>query len=179
MRLFLIRHAHALDHADDTARPLSDRGQRITREVAAFFQANGRLTPRQMWHSPLKRSFETAADLVSLLDPAIALVETDGLRPFDDPAIIAERLRLYPTSHDVAIVGHQPHLGRLFSLLVTGRDDLDLIHVKKNAIICLRRSDAVFADTGLARWRLAWHYTPEFLPNFDAITRAGAGQARD
>lgn len=177
MRLFLIRHAHALDHAVDAKRPLSERGQRITREVAAFFKANGRLRPAQVWHSPLKRAFETAADLVSVLDPKIALVETDGLLPFDDPAIIAERFRIYPTSHDVALVGHQPHLGRLTSLLTTGWPDQELVHVKKNAIICLRRSDSVFADTGLARWRVAWHYSPEFLPDFDAITQAGAGKA--
>ncbi len=177
MRLFLIRHAHALDHSDDAKRPLSERGQRITREVAWFFKANGRLQPAQMWHSPLQRAFETAADLVSQLDPEIALVETDGLLPFDDPAIIAERFRLYPTSHDLALVGHQPHLGRLASLLTTGWPNQELVHLKKNAIIALRRSDEIFADTGLPRWRTAWHYTPEFLPDFDAITQAGAGSA--
>lgn len=167
MRLFLIRHAHALDHANDAKRPLSERGQITTRQVAAFFKTNGHLRPAQMWHSPLQRAFETAADLVTHLDPEIPLVETDGLLPFDDPAIMAERFRLYPTTHDVALVGHQPHLSGLASLLVTGRDTPALFHFKKNAVLALRRSAETFAETGLARWRVGWHYSPEFLPDFD------------
>ncbi len=167
MRLFLIRHAHALDHANDAKRPLSERGQKITHQVAEFFKASGRLQPAQFWHSPLQRAFETAADLVSQLDPEIALVETEGLLPLDDPAIMAERFRLYPTSHDVAIVGHQPHLSGLASLLVTGRASPPLFHFKNNAVLALRRSDGNFADTGLARWRVAWHFSPEFLPDFE------------
>lgn len=167
MRLFLIRHAHALDHANDAKRPLSERGQRITHQVADFFKANGRLQPAQVWHSPLQRAFETAADLVSHLDPEIALVETEGLLPFDDPAIMSERFRLYPTSHDVAIVGHQPHLSALASLLIAGRSSPPLFHFKKNAVLALRRSDENFSDTGLARWRVAWQFSPEFLPDFE------------
>jgi phosphohistidine phosphatase len=115
----------------------------------------------------LQRAFETAADLVSTLDPEIPLVETDGLLPLDDPAIMAERFRLYPTSQDLALVGHQPHLSSLASLLVAGRANPPLFHFKKNAILALRRSDEIFADTGLARWRVAWHYSPEMLPDFD------------
>lgn len=164
MRLFLIRHAHALDHKNDADRPVSERGQHLTRQVAVFFQTNGRMHPAQCWHSPLRRAFETAADLVKLLDPAIPLVETDGLMPFDDPAIMAERFRLYPTTDDIAMVGHQPHLSALASLLVSGRAEPPLFHFKKNAVLALRRSDELHAATGLARWRVAWHFTPEFLP---------------
>ena len=167
MRLFLIRHAHALDHANDDARPLSERGQKNTRHVAAYFKANGRLRPAQVWHSPLPRAFETATDLVSLLDPEIALVETEGLLPSDDPAIIAERFRLYPTLHDVALVGHQPHLSALASLLVAGRAAPPLFHFKKSAVLCLRRTDQNFADTGLTCWRVGWHFSPELLPDFE------------
>ncbi len=165
MRLFLIRHAHALDHADDAQRPLSERGRKITHQAAGFFKANGCLRPAQVWHSPLQRAFATAAGLITELDPEIALVETDGLLPLDDPAIMAERLRLYPTTHDVALVGHQPHLSALASLLVAGHASPPLFHFKKNAVLALRRSDANFVDTGLARWRVAWQFSPEFLPD--------------
>ena len=61
MRLFLIRHAHALPHEIDAERPVSERGQAITRLVSAYFKKNGKLTPKQVWHSPLQRAFETAA----------------------------------------------------------------------------------------------------------------------
>ena len=164
MRLFLIRHAHALAHENDARRPLSERGIDTTKKVAAFFKTNGRLNPRQFWHSPLQRSFETAADLVSEMQLDSALVETDGLAPFDDPMIMAERLRIYPTDHDLAIVGHQPHLANLASLLVTSRASPALFHFKKSSVLALRLSNEQHANTGLSRWRVAWHYSPELLP---------------
>ena len=77
------------------------------------------------------------------------------------------------------MVGHQPHLDALGSLLVTGYADSALFHFKKNAVLALRRSDETFEDTGLARWRIAWHFSPEFLPDFDALVQAGAGRVID
>lgn len=174
MRLYLIRHAHAEDHVNDAQRPVSERGRRTTRAVAASFRANGRLHPAQIWHSPLLRAHQTASELRQELDPHMVQVETDGLLPGDDPAILAERFRLYPTTHDVAVVGHQPHLASLASLLVIGRPDPALLHFKKNSVLALRRSDHVFADSGLPCWRIAWHFTPEFLPDFDELIRASA-----
>lgn len=169
MRLFLIRHAHALDHENDIERAVSERGQATTRQVSAFFKANGLLKPTQFWHSPLQRAFETAAGLVSQLELDSALVETEGLAPFDDPQITAERLRIYPTTHDLALVGHQPHLSLLASLLTTDSARTNLFHFKKNSVLALRRSDETHPKSTLPRWRVAWHYSPEMLPDFDAL----------
>ncbi len=170
MRLFLIRHAHALDHENDAKRPVSERGQILTQKVAQFFKANGLINPRQFWHSPLKRSFETAADLVSMIGLESDLVETDGLAPFDDPALIAERFRLYPTTHDIAMVGHQPHLSRLASLLINNTARTNVFHFKKNAVLALRQAVETHPRSGLPRWKVAWHFSPEFLPEFNELT---------
>lgn len=170
MRLFLIRHAHALDLKVDAERPVSPRGQVITRLVSAHFKANGLLNPKQFWHSPRRRAFETAADMVSQLGLASPLVETDGLDPLDDPNIIAERLRIYPNTHDIAMVGHQPHLSQLASLLVTDSARANLFHFKKNAVLSLRRTDDAHPKSQRPRWRVAWHFSPEMLPKFAKIT---------
>ena len=171
MRLFLIRHAHASDHRIDAERPVSERGQTITRLVSAYFRENGRLTPHQVWHSSLQRAFETAADLVSQIGLDSPLIETAGLEPRDDPQIVAERLRIYPTTHDIAMVGHQPHLSALASLLVSDSRRINQFHFKKNSVLALRRTETIHPKSGLPRWRVAWHFSPELLPEFEDMTK--------
>ncbi|MBT5901907.1 MAG: hypothetical protein HOH58_07340 [Opitutaceae bacterium] len=171
MRLFLIRHAHALDHEIDAERPISERGQAVTQLVSDHFKKTGQLTPKQVWHSPLQRAFETAADLVSQIGLNSPLVETAGLEPADDPQIVAERMRIYPATHDIAIVGHQPQLSALASLLVTDASRFNLFHFKKNSVMALRRGDDTHAKSGLPRWRVAWHFSPELLPGFGNLVR--------
>ncbi|MDB4474580.1 histidine phosphatase family protein [Opitutaceae bacterium] len=171
MRLFLIRHAHALPHEIDAERPVSERGQAITRLVSAYFKKNGKLTPKQVWHSPLQRAFETAADLVSQIGLDCPLVETAGLEPADDPKIVAERMKIYPATHDIAMVGHQPHLNDLASLLVSDSSAANLFHFKKNTVLALRRTDDSHPKSGLPRWRVAWHFSPELLPGFETFDK--------
>ena len=114
MKLFLVRHAHALADEQDAQRPLSARGREVTRLAAAFFRANGLLaTVHAVWHSPLRRARETAEVLVKELGLEAPLVETAGLLPSDDPAVMADRLE--HVDRAVLIVGHEPHLGSLAS----------------------------------------------------------------
>ncbi len=160
MRLFLIRHAHALDAEVDALRPLSERGRQQAAHVASFFRTNGHLRPAQLWHSPLVRAYETAAALATGLEIDAPLVETDGLRPEDDPESMALRLAVYPPVHDLAIVGHEPNLGSLASLLVSNRPAPALFHFKKAAVLCLRRSDKTHGSTDRPRWRVDWHIPP-------------------
>ena len=162
MRLYLIRHAHALPHTNDAKRPLSERGRQTTLRLAELFRSNGAFTARQLWHSPLTRAFETAQILAETLDSDISLVETDGLCPSDDPADMVDRLTIYPTAQDIALVGHEPHLSALATLLVCGEPAPNAFHLKKNAVIMLRQTDKTH-PSGLARWRIGWHLGPELL----------------
>lgn len=164
MRLFLIRHAHALAEAPtDAERPLSERGRQTSAHAASFFRQNGLVRPAQVWHSPLLRAYETATALATSLEIDVPLVETDGLLPLDEPALMAQRLALYPPVHDLALVGHQPNLSRLATLLIRGKPHPDAFHLKKSAVLALRRSDQMHPKTGLPRWRVAWHFSPEML----------------
>ena len=165
MRLFLIRHAHAEREAvDDASRPLSERGRQTSAHVASFFRTNGQLRPAQVWHSPLRRAFETANALVAGLEIDVPLVETDDLLPWDDPLRITERLATYPPVHDLALVGHEPHLSALTTLLVRDKPSPVAFHFKKSAIIALRRADKLHGNSGFPRWKVAWHFSPELLP---------------
>lgn len=164
VRLFLIRHAHAVaEAASDAVRPLSERGRQTTAHASSFFRQNGVLRPGQIWHSPLVRAYETASALATGLEIDVPLVETDGLLPGDDPALMAARLAEYPPVHDLALIGHQPHLSHLATLLIRGKPQPNAFHFKKSAVLALRRADQLHPKTGLPRWRVAWHFSPEML----------------
>ncbi len=157
MRLFLIRHAHAVDAAEDPARPLSARGRNQVRDLAAFLKSNRAFACTEVWHSPLDRSRETAALLVKGLRLRARLVEIGGLEGEDDPAIVAARLPRRRTA--VALVGHEPHLSALASVLVTGAAHPPHFILKKCAALALER-DA-------SHWLVRWQVSPEIIGSFD------------
>lgn len=153
MTLFLIRHAHAVEAAEDAERPLSPRGRKQVRRLAAFLAKSGALDTAEIWHSPLARSRQTAQQLVERLGLDVKLVEVDGLLGDSDPAGIAERLQTRRTP--LALVGHEPHLGALASLLVFGAKTPARFVVKKCAVIALEKRTTT--------WAVRWQVSPEIV----------------
>ena len=150
MLLYLVRHAHAEPGEDDAGRPLSTRGRKAVRQLAAFFRANGALQPGPVWHSPLWRARETAEILTRGLGLSRKiLVESPGLLPTDDPAEILRLLA--PIGEDLVLVGHEPHLSALATRLVCGPGH--------PPVLCLESIDAM-----PGRWCVRWHFSPELLP---------------
>ena len=169
MRLFLVRHAHALRAEEHPQRPLSPRGRSDTARMVAWLKGTTAFRPTQYWHSPLLRAVETAQLLQAGLDPEALLVETDDLLPDDDPHAMAERLASYPPEHDLALVGHEPHLSALATLLVRGREHPVQFVLRKGAILALERSSHVHKSSQQPRWRVRWHLSPELLPEGNSI----------
>ena len=163
MPLFLIRHAHAIALQDDAKRTLSDRGRAQVRLLAGFFRRNGLFAPAFVWHSPLVRARETAELFLIGLGSEIALVETSGLLPEDDPIAMANRLNAITSAVNIALVGHEPHLSALASLLVRGKHEPALFDFKKGSFLALERTEDSHKKTGAARWRACWHITPELV----------------
>jgi phosphohistidine phosphatase len=151
MHIFVARHAHAIDGADDSARPLSKKGLEQVRTVGRLLRRAEAVDVRTVWHSPLVRSRQSAREFVRRLHLGAELVEVSGLEPGDDPSRTARRLgdlRL-----PVLIVGHDPHLSALVTLLLTGREEPLCCHLKKGSVLRLDRSGG--------GWTLRWHITPE------------------
>ncbi len=153
MSLFLIRHAHAVDATENPKRPLSSRGHKQIRKVAAFLKKTDALDCAEIWHSPLARSRETAALFAQKLPLAAKLVQSDGLEGADDPALLAERLK--GRSAPLAIVGHEPHLSALASLLVAGVATPPRFVFKKCAVVAL--------DGVEGAWAVRWQISPSLL----------------
>ena len=162
MKLFLVRHGHAFSDQEDSRRPLSARGGEVTRSVAAFLRPSGVLAEVQaVWHSPLVRARETAELLVKELVPDALLIETAGLLPEDDPVAVADRLDR--AEHAVMIVGHEPQLGALATLLVRGKLKPVGFEFKKSAILALEKSGGRHKQSGRTRWQVRWYFSPELL----------------
>lgn len=153
MHIYLIRHAHAEDGTPDAARPLSGKGRRQIRKVGRFLKEAGGLEAEEIWHSPLARARETAQGLHKSLRLKAKLALKSGLRPDDDPQAIAQRLR--QVEYPVAVVGHDPNLSALASLLVAGRSLPLRFTLKKCAVLRLDRS-----GNG---WVVRWQISPEII----------------
>ena len=162
MKVFLMRHAHALADKDDQRRRLSAQGREVTQKVADFFRGKPALgSVHAVWHSPLLRARETAEILVQGLGLDVLLVETTGLRPEDDPAVVAQRLERLDQA--VMIVGHEPQLGELATLLVRDKVKPVGFKFKKGALLALESSGGSHKKSGRTRWCVCWHFSPELL----------------
>lgn len=151
--LYVIRHAHAVTAAEDPGRPLSKRGRRQARRIASFLKQSDAIAAGEVWHSPLARSIQTATLLRDRLGLEARLVEVKGLEGEDDPTIIAGRLK--SRRQPVAIVGHEPHLSALLSLLVAGAPEPRKFILKKCAVVALEHADG--------QWAVRWQVSPEIV----------------
>jgi phosphohistidine phosphatase len=164
MFVYVVRHAHAVTEEENPSRPLSERGRIECQRLASFFRANKRFAPVQLWHSPLERSHETAVLLARNLELDVPLVEIPGLLPEDDPHEVAERLAALSGVEGLAVVGHEPHLSALATLLVRDKERPAIFEFKKGAVLALERTNSPHKKSGQPRWRVCWHISPALLP---------------
>jgi len=153
MHIYLIRHAHAEDGPDDALRPLSEKGLRQIRSMGRFLRESGAVEAKVIWHSPLIRAVETAERLAKRLKSPAKLNQMSGLRPQDDPHIIARKLG--DLHAPVMVIGHDPHLCALASLLVGGHAEPPRFVLKKCSVLRLDRSSR--------GWSVRWQVSPELL----------------
>jgi len=154
--LYLLRHADAVSDENDDLRQLSATGRAEVRRLAAFLGAGEQMQPEEIWHSPLARAQQTAALLAEHMGLRAPLREIAGLRSEDDPRIIAGRLK---TPLSIALVGHEPHLSGLASLLVAGASEPPVFLMRKCAILALER----IRGGSAACWAVRWQVAPELL----------------
>jgi phosphohistidine phosphatase len=151
MNLYLVRHAEAKSALQDPEMPLTDRGLEDIEKVADFVARLG-LKLCCIFHSDKLRAVETARVLADRLKPSKGAFESEGLRPMDDPGVIARRIR----EKDMMLVGHLPHLGRLAALLLTGDKERSVVSFSNACIVNLRKDDG-------GTWTVGWMLTPEVI----------------
>lgn len=123
MRLYLMRHGAAVDHAPsgrDVDRSLTAEGRRVVSLVTAELLASLDRPIGRVLASPAERAQETA-ELVIAGGAALGPIQTEGELAVDSdpPVALARSLAGAPTS--ALIVGHQPWIEALArSLLAPG-----------------------------------------------------------
>lgn len=141
--LYLLRHGTAVSHgtADvrDEDRPLTPAGERKVSLVAHGLKRLG-IKPRRIVTSPLPRAHRTAqitADALGLTD-RLELAEV--LQPGSPPSRIRDWLSAQD-AEDLMLVGHNPNLTGLLSLLAGLPLDSPAFELKKGAVASLRADD--------------------------------------
>jgi phosphohistidine phosphatase len=124
MDVLLVRHGPAADRdpsrwPDDQLRPLTADGIKSTRR-AALGLATLHPTVDKIVTSPAARAFATAEILRKVLEVKADLESWSELEPDTAPGPILERLQRLSRKRGIVLVGHEPTLGELLGLAVTG-----------------------------------------------------------
>jgi phosphohistidine phosphatase len=159
-RVFLIRHAFA-DHADprrwpdDAERPLTPEGADRFRIAA---RGLGRLVADV--DAVLSSSWSRAWQTAELLHEEAGWPEPVRCEPLEPGHSLHEVIEeLHGRHGTVALVGHEPGLSRLASLLCSGSEDAVRMELKKGGVILLD----VYGPLEPARAILRWVLAPKIL----------------
>ena len=158
MDIYVLRHGvasarGALAYPNDDERPLTAKGIRRMRRQTRGLNAIG-LSLDVIITSPLVRAVQTAEIVHRRLDNPGELVTSAALAPSGDPrALIDEMATRYSSADSVMLVGHEPYLSALISLLVTG-STRPVIRLKKGALCKLRTASLGYSRCGWIEWSL-------------------------
>ncbi|HEY1847631.1 MAG TPA: histidine phosphatase family protein, partial [Opitutaceae bacterium] len=122
-------------------------GREQVSRVCAALLVKGGFDTREIWHSPLARSRETAQLLAQGLGLKAPLLLKPGLGPDDDATRFAAVLEA--AAPGLTVVGHEPHLGVLACSMVHGPDRPAIFYpFPKAGVLALSR--------GPKGWRGEW-----------------------
>ncbi len=162
MNLYLLRHGIATDPGtpgceNDSERPLIPKGERRLRAAAAAMEKM-ELSFDLILSSPFLRAKQTAEIVAGELKLKKRIEFSDNLILIpggNARALIHELNGLRPAPENVLLVGHEPYLSRLISLLVSGGSDA-VIEIKKGGLCKLEVAQLLYSQCA----RLAWLLTP-------------------
>jgi phosphohistidine phosphatase len=162
MRVILFRHGIAISREDsacppDPERELTDLGRVETRRAAEGLLDLG-ISPDLIVTSDYARAIQTARIAAEVLhvEEQENVVRTGDVAPTVDPRRFLELLDRMPC-REMLVVGHNPHLSGLLSLLVGA---------PRQPFTWMKKAGAALVDLGLdARppGRLVWLLEPEIL----------------
>jgi phosphohistidine phosphatase len=149
--LYILQHGDAEPASVDPERPLSAIGVRDIENMATRLHGM-QVQPAYIFHSGKQRARQTAQIISQQIAPELEPVQTDGLAPNDDPAIIIEDIiRL---DQEILIVSHMPFVSRLCSDLLSGGAGCTFGSVP-GTVMCLQ--------SGPQGWQMQWMLRPECL----------------
>ena len=158
MNLYILRHGIAVEpgspgYAKDADRPLTPEGERKLLQIAKAMEALD-LTFDLILSSPYLRARQTAEVVAEARKAHKRLEYSDSLIPGGSTKKLVEFLdRLQPTPESVLLVGHEPFLSGLVSLLVAGNEGFCVV-MKKGGLCKLAIDSLKHGRCAVLEWLL-------------------------
>jgi phosphohistidine phosphatase len=146
MELYLLRHAIAVlrgapGYDDDSKRPLTPEGERKMRRIARAMQALD-VEFDLILSSPFTRARQTAEIVAGVFRAEKKLVLEDSLTVGGDLRELIHRINTaYGTLERILLIGHEPSMSELISVLIAG-DTRVSIALRKGGL-CKLTTDAL------------------------------------
>jgi len=163
MDLYIIRHglAHPLGQKNDFTdekRMLTAQGRDRMREIAKGLRKL-EVRPEMILTSPFARARETAEIVAdSLAVDAKMLMLTSNLAPGSPFENVLAEIKEKKHVESIALVGHEPDLGELAGLIVSG-DSAFALPLRKGGACCIHVTERIPSFRGV----LVWLLTPKQL----------------
>jgi phosphohistidine phosphatase len=141
MKLYFLRHAEALDGADDAARPLSPHGRKQAACIAEFLRAAD-VEFDAAYSSPLVRARQTAEIVLDICGNVTAAQRrtADALLNEASPMHFSRWLVGLPPAKHILLAGHAPSLAeRVCSLL--SLTNAEALKLPKAGLACVDTED--------------------------------------
>ena len=155
MQVFLVRHAEAVVETrtlPDPQRHLTAQGRIQAKELGDRMRWHD-CAPSHVWSSPLVRAVQTAELITSCFAPDVTIEVMPELAPGQHERVVVAAVGGLPAGSSVVLVGHEPSLSAIGTLLV-GADDF----------AGLAKAQAARIVDGKLRWRFSWNAeAPELL----------------
>lgn len=162
MNLYFLRHAIAVErgtpgYESDSERPLTAKGASRMRKIAEGMKSL-ELEYDLILTSPYVRARSTAEIVADVFKCKKRLRITRNLVNGDDAALIGELTDSYGKNREILLVGHEPHMSHLISVLLTGSENSDII-MKKGGLCKLSIPELRYERCATLEWLL----TPRVL----------------
>ena len=163
MKVFLYRHAHAVDGVPDADRELSNKGLKQIKKLAKHIPSPELEELAELWHSPLVRAEQTMTHFKEQ-HRACADVPLYSVYELAPDASVEEMAKLLAACEgDVVACGHNPFLEELLTSLVVGEPGLGMLKLKKGGMVCLERTTETSDYIPFGLWIIKWYWSPVFL----------------
>ncbi len=158
-KLMIVRHGIALPHGTpgfaDDERPLTPKGERRVRQIAYGLKSLT-IEVDRIVTSPLPRAYRTAEIIGRVLGRPDDLETADALRAGESATAIEMWLETRGEG-SLMIVGHNPGLSDLVSLLLTRQVQVPICELRRGGIASLMRPEIG------SRWELEWLVRPRLI----------------
>lgn len=159
MELYLLRHAIAVERGapgckHDSERPLTEKGEQKMRAAAEGMLAQG-MSFDVILTSPYARAKRTAEIVAEIFLMEKKLQVTANLAANADPGeLIAELSESHSSVESLLLVGHEPFLSDLASVLLVGHAGIS-IELKKGGLCLLSADYLRYSKCATLHWLLS------------------------